>query len=272
LLGSLLLSIHFGCTIFAHKAFDASSIFQFFLTTPSFASALERSASDSLFNSPIGTLTAQTSNDPSERKFDRTENLHIFQQRLRELQENREFAIILISLMFFLVLLCSLAFSPKFFGSFIKVAAVIVFLSLLTYSIVIFIQNFPPTKDLFPSDSSSTSVTSPLLSYLNNLWRVFGLVILFGVLALVLHWLSSKGGIVVLPFEVISKELSNNQENYYGKAIADLLIEELYRIQQIHALPQELEKESTDNINIRLGNRNFPPLSAMHNQLGDVLT
>ena len=77
---------------------------------------------------------------------------------------------------------------------------------------------------------------------------------------------------MVLPFEVISKELSNNQENYYGKAIADLLIEELYRIQQIHALPQELEKESTDNINIRLGNRNFPPLSAMHNQLGDVLT
>lgn len=144
-----------------------------------------------------------------------------------------------------------------------------------------------PNQSLHSNDQKQSPPPQPsptsLLNYLHNLWRVLGLVILLGVLALVLHWLSGKGGIVVLPFEVASKELLANQgkketgnsretENYYGKAIADLLIEELYRIQKIHALPQDLLQESTDNINIRLGNRNFPPLSAVQNQLGDTLT
>lgn len=138
------------------------------------------------------------------------------------------------------------------------------------------------SNDQQPSPPPKPSPTA-FLNYLHDLWQVLGLVILLGVLALVLHWLSGKGGIVVLPFEVASKELLANQgkketsnsrdaETYYGKAIADLLVEELYRIQKIHALPQELVKETTDNINIRLGNRNFPPLSPVQNQLGDTLT
>ena len=89
-----------------------------------------------------------------------------------------------------------------------------------------------------------------------DILQVIGLILLFGILSLLLHWLSRKGqGTVIIPFE------DTTGGKYNGKAIADLLAEELHRIHQIHLLSTKFASE----YDVKLESINLSPIAPKEN-------
>jgi tetratricopeptide (TPR) repeat protein len=119
-----------------------------------------------------------------------------------------------------------------------------------------------------------------LRKYVATLLNIIGLLLLFGVVSVLLHWLSSsRGGTVVLPFDDTtgspSQEKNNNsrQTSNQGKAIADSLVEELHRISDIHMILSQTIKTGEEKIELqRLGKFNFPHLTPIQENIESNLT
>lgn len=92
-----------------------------------------------------------------------------------------------------------------------------------------------------------------LFSIIFEVAKIGLIFIVFGLLILLISWLSGKGaGIIVLPFE----NLTGSTEAYLdGKGITNLIIAELHRIRYLHHDTPEVE------LGIRLENLNFPTLA-----------
>ena len=128
----------------------------------------------------------------------------------------------------------------------------------------------------------STSSGLEYLDYLNSIIRSLGIIFSIGLISFALYWLfNNKVGIVILPFDVIygpsehQSLVPNHQEKKYtvnqGSFLANLLIEEIHRIKSIHMMPREFKDDSSDEINLRLEFRNFPPLTSLEHDLGEAL-
>lgn len=138
----------------------------------------------------------------------------------------------------------------NFIGIVVEKAFLLIIFILIIRLIFIF---FNITYEAFFIEKNFTTIDlEDLGDHVVELLQMIGLLLLLGTVALLIHWLStSRLGIVVLPFE----DLTGGK--YDGKAISDLLVEELHRIHQIHKLTSKFEEEE----DIKLQNINFAPLA-----------
>jgi hypothetical protein len=126
----------------------------------------------------------------------------------------------------------------------------------------------------------TTDDLEKLRTHIVTLLNILGLLFIFGVLSILLNWLSrSGGGTVVLPFDgttASTSEAPNNnsrQTPNLGKAIADSLVEELHRIRHIHTSLTKTIKTGEENIELqRLGRFNFPRLTSIQENIESNLT
>ncbi|BAZ36593.1 TPR repeat-containing protein (plasmid) [Calothrix sp. NIES-4101] len=151
-------------------------------------------------------------------------------------------------------------FITEFFGFAIEVSIIaIIFILMMRLLLIIFNDNF---DFLFSKNYLNSNELTVFSGHITYLIQIIGLIFIVGIIFLLFRWLSNKGeGTVVIPFQD-----TTNDEKYNGKAIADSLIEELYRISQIQTLVQSEGEE-----NIRLQSHNFPPLNTIQENLGGNL-
>jgi tetratricopeptide (TPR) repeat protein len=131
-------------------------------------------------------------------------------------------------------------FIVEVFGGLLQLLLIIMILALVMRAVLIFFNaNF--VDAIFPRENLTKSDITELLNHIFSLLQLIGIILVLGVLALVLHSLSSqKECIIIRPFENDTK--GQYPENI-GKAIADSLIEELERIRQIHTLLKDVDTQ-----------------------------
>lgn len=166
----------------------------------------------------------------------------------------------------------------KGFGFWLILFTFSIFFILLTHEISVLIKNgLSENLKGISSIEDAGKTINDFATYQWFLIKSLGLIFLVGLIPLILFWLSNKkGGVIILPFDVTSDlKVENGKDkrikNELGYSVANLLIEELHRIQKVHLLPRELRRENAEEINLRLGNNNFPPLSSLRNDLGEAL-
>ncbi|MDM9581563.1 tetratricopeptide repeat protein [Nostoc sp. GT001] len=146
-------------------------------------------------------------------------------------------------------------------------------IGILTFTlihIIYYTNNFYVTNEL-----------EELRNYVATLLNIIGLLLLFGVVSILLNWLSSsKGSTVVLPFddtttsppEEKDNKTGEKEKSNRGKAIADSLVEELHRINHIHTTMFQIIKTGEENIKSERINPHFPPLTSTQENLNSNLT
>ncbi len=153
----------------------------------------------------------------------------------------------------------------NFIGLVIEIAFFSIVVILIIWLILIVFND--TYEAFFIKENFTTIDVNGLGDRIFDLLRTIGLLLLLGTLALLIHWLStSRQGIVVLPFEDLTKE-----KKYNGNAISDLLVEELNRIREIHSL----RSKSEDEEELILQNINFEPLTlgeSLENHFIDIGT
>lgn len=162
-------------------------------------------------------------------------------------------------------------FVIKWTGIGIEIIVFFIILILIVRLIfVIYYNNFDLTTDELEK----------LRKHIATLLNIIGLLLLFGVVSVLLHWLSSsREGTVVLPFDDTTAPLSEEPNNKskgisnQGKAIADSLVEELHRISYIYTILSQTIKTGEEKIELqRLGKFNFPPLTSSQENIESNLT
>ncbi|GET36566.1 hypothetical protein [Microseira wollei] len=131
-------------------------------------------------------------------------------------------------------------FVVEIFGKLLQFLLILmIFALVIRASLIFFYANF--IDAIFPRENLTKSDISELLTHSFSLLQMIGILLVLGVLALILHSLSSqKECIIIRPFENDTK--GQYPENI-GKAITDSLIEELERIRQIHALFKDVDTQ-----------------------------
>ncbi|MDZ7991384.1 MAG: tetratricopeptide repeat protein [Nostoc sp. EfeVER01] len=153
---------------------------------------------------------------------------------------------------------------------FIIILSTIGILTFTLIHIIYYTNNFYVTNEL-----------EELRNYVATLLNIIGLLLLFGVVSILLNWLSSsKGSTVVLPFddtttsppEEKDNKTGEKEKSNRGKAIADSLVEELHRINHIHTTMFQIIKTGEENIKSERINPHFPPLTSTQENLNSNLT
>jgi tetratricopeptide (TPR) repeat protein len=132
--------------------------------------------------------------------------------------------------------------------------------SFLLFLAGLFFVKFYSLAFLRKIPSLRTKIITEITTYTIQEWfQLIGLILLGIFLFIFFRWLSSSGGIIILPFSESNKE----NKNQLGEIIADLLATELHRIYRIHNLFNDggievIEIDSSmlsvcrENLNLRL--------------------
>ena len=106
---------------------------------------------------------------------------------------------------------------------------IIVFLITIALVFRLILMAIVANKEAFFEDNLIITNTETFFKQTLGILQVVGLIFLFTILSLLLRWLSRKAqGTVIIPFEDTTKGEDR------GKAIADSLVAELFRIRYIH--------------------------------------
>jgi tetratricopeptide (TPR) repeat protein len=162
-------------------------------------------------------------------------------------------------------------FFSGLFGKVLELLIVCIILILLMRLVVEFFNShFDLTTDNVLINSDLEKLNTHIVTLLN----IIGLLLLFGVLYILLNWLSrSRGGTVVLPFEdkTVSSKNANNEvekKSNLGKAVADSLVVELHRISDIHnKLTQTIRTGEDIESQRKFEGYNFPPLTPIQENI-----
>ncbi len=149
-------------------------------------------------------------------------------------------------------------FTINSFGNLIEV---IIFLTTIVLISRLILITFNINQEAFSIENLSGTNLNALFKEIFDILKIVGLIFLFGILSLVLHWLSRKEqGTVVVPFE------DTTGGKYNGKEIADSLVAELHRIRHIHTL---LTDNDTQEQNILT--QSFAPVSIQENLANNLI-